>query len=140
MRHSDNKLSKQRPAIDLGRLRTVIDELVAQAFDVDIAALRGPTRGVAPTALARQVAMYLARVSRNLTCTQVGAMFARDRTTVGYACHLIEQRRDDPRFDLEIERLECLLAILIDGIGLSDPDPDDEPRPFTDRCSKGPKP
>jgi chromosomal replication initiation ATPase DnaA len=38
--------------------------------------------------------------------TSVGLAFGRDRTTVSYACNLIEDLRDDPRFEAEVSALE----------------------------------
>ena len=48
------------------------------------------TRGRPRVAFARQVAMYLAHVAWGLTLTEVGHVFARDRTTVAHACGLVE--------------------------------------------------
>jgi len=41
----------------------------------------------------------------------VGRFFGRDRTTVSYACALIEDMRDDAEFDAEVGRLERRLAM-----------------------------
>ncbi len=49
--------------------------------------------------LARHVSMYLAHVSCRMSLSDVGRLYARDRTTVAYACAAIEDRRDDPKFD-----------------------------------------
>lgn len=64
------------------------------------------TRGQPHVALARQVGMYLAHVSFELSLTEVGMLFTRDRTTVAHACSVVEDRRDDPRFDRTIDLLE----------------------------------
>jgi chromosomal replication initiation ATPase DnaA len=93
--------------------REIIEQAVALAFGVEATQLRSPTRSRAPVALARQVAMYLAHVSCGLSLTDVGVLFGRDRTTVAYACNLVEDRRDDPRFDSVIDSLESAVAILI---------------------------
>lgn len=66
-------------------LRQAIDPAVAAVFEVEIADLRAPTRRSPRTAFARQVAMYLAHVVCGLSLTEVGALFARDRTTVAHA-------------------------------------------------------
>jgi chromosomal replication initiation ATPase DnaA len=89
---------------------------VALAFEMPADALRGPTRGNAQVALARQAAMYLAHVVCGLTLTQAGEMFARDRTTVAHACTLVELRREDPNFDNAIDLLESIV-ILMTGPG-----------------------
>jgi hypothetical protein len=54
----------------------------------------------------RQIAMYLAHVGFGFSMAEVGKAFGRDRTTVVHACHLIEDRRDDCRFDVMLDHLE----------------------------------
>lgn len=60
-------------------------------------------------AFARHVAMYLCYTAFELSLTRVAAAFGRDRSTVSYACHRIEDRRDEPQFDYWIESLEAML-------------------------------
>jgi hypothetical protein len=79
---------------------------------IPLAALRGPRRGRAPAALARQTAMYLAHVAFGLTFTRVGICFGRDRTTVRHACAVIEDRRDDPVQEFALSALELALLAL----------------------------
>jgi len=79
---------------------------VAGEFGLDPAALLAPTRGAPEIAFARQVAMYLAHVGFALNFAAVGRMFARDRTTVAHACRVIEDCRDDRRFDHRLAALE----------------------------------
>ena len=57
-------------------------------------------------AFARQIAMYLAHVGFGLSMAEIGRAFGRDRTTVLHACHLIEDRRDEVRFDQLLDHLE----------------------------------
>ncbi|HUE46445.1 MAG TPA: helix-turn-helix domain-containing protein [Aestuariivirgaceae bacterium] len=57
-------------------------------------------------AFGRQIAMYLAHVVFGLSMAEVGRAFERDRTTVVHACHLIEDRRDEMRFDQLLDHLE----------------------------------
>lgn len=57
-------------------------------------------------AFARQIAMYLAHVGFGLSMAEIGRAFGRDRTTVVHACHLIEDRRDEVRFDQLLDHLE----------------------------------
>ncbi len=84
--------------------------IVAEAFDICALDLAGATRGCAKVALARQAAMYLARVSFGLTLSQAASLFERDRTTAAYACRVIEDRRDDPGFDALLAAIEARLA------------------------------
>jgi chromosomal replication initiation ATPase DnaA len=60
----------------------------------------------APVAFARQIAMYLCHVAADMSLRDVAAEFGRDRTTVSHACHVIEDRRECPIFDRQIEHLE----------------------------------
>lgn len=76
------------------------------------AALRGRRRGRARTALARQMAMYLAHVAFGLSFTRVGLCFGRDRTTVRHACAVIEDRRDDPGQEFGLTALELALLAM----------------------------
>jgi chromosomal replication initiation ATPase DnaA len=87
----------------------VINTAVAAAFTVPIRELRAPSRRGAPTALARQSAMYLAHVALGLTFTEVGRAFGRDRTTAAYACRKIEDRRAEARLDAALAELEHAL-------------------------------
>jgi hypothetical protein len=76
------------------------------AMDVPLPAIAAATRGSARSALARQVAMYLCHVAGGLSLSRVAEVFGRDRSTIAYACHAIEDRRDDPDFDAWIACLE----------------------------------
>jgi chromosomal replication initiation ATPase DnaA len=93
----------------------VIDPAVGAVFEVEIGDLRSPTRGSPRAAFARQVAMYLAHVVCGFSLTEVGALFARDRTTVSHACSVVEDRRDDPELDGRLEHLERAVAALMDA-------------------------
>ena len=90
----------------------MLDQAVLRVFMVASADLWSGTRGRPHAAFARQVAMYLAHVACGLTLTQVGEVFARDRTTVAHACGRVEDLRDDPVFDRSLELLEGVLRTL----------------------------
>jgi len=83
-----------------------LERAVAAAFAIPPAELRAPTRRSAPSALARQTAMYLAHVAFGLTLTEVGQIFGRDRSTAAHACRRTESRRDDPSMDTLLVGLE----------------------------------
>jgi hypothetical protein len=93
-------------------LRRLLEQAVAPAFAVEGAELWGETRGSPDAALARQVAMYLAHVGCGLSLTDVGRLFARDRTTVAHACERVEDRRESAPFDRALELLEGVLHVL----------------------------
>lgn len=61
---------------------------------------------------ARQIGMYLAHTAAGLPLTIVAKYFGRDRTTAAHACRLIEDRRDDRKFDAELSELEDLLRAI----------------------------
>ena len=78
----------------------------AKAFGIQSTDLDSKTRKQADIAFARQIAMYIAHVRLGLNLGEVGKVFQRDRTTVGYACRLIEDKRDDEQVDFLINCLE----------------------------------
>lgn len=83
--------------------------LTARAFCVPRSCLEAKTRSERHIAYARQVAMYLMHVTFGGTYQETGAVLGRERTTVAYACSLIEDDRDDAAFDAKLSELEeCL--------------------------------
>lgn len=93
----------------------LIEATVAAVFGVSPDLLRSQTRSSADVATARQIAMYIAHVGFGLSLTEVGPLFGRDRSTVGYACRAVEDRREDPRFDgllaaIEVATRACCRA------------------------------
>ena len=91
--------------------------LVARALGVPEAVLLHQQRCRRPIARARQLAMYLMHVILQRDYAEVGRFFHRDRTTVSYACALIEDLREDRAFDAEVCRLEAVLEMLRTGDG-----------------------
>jgi chromosomal replication initiation ATPase DnaA len=87
----------------------IVTAAVAAAFTVPIGELRTPERRSARAAFARQSAMYLAHVAFELSYTDVGRAFGRDRTTAAHACRIVEDRRTDPGIDARLASLEHLL-------------------------------
>lgn len=80
--------------------------LVAQERHVPAVLFTHRSRSRLATARARQLAMYLAHIVYGRSMKEIGEAFGRDRTTVSYACALIEDMRDDPHFDEEVSALE----------------------------------
>jgi hypothetical protein len=91
--------------------------LVAEALGVPEAVLLHHRRCRRPIARARQLAMYLMHVILQRDYAEVGRFFHRDRTTVSYACALIEDLREDRAFDAEVCRLEAVLEALRSDAG-----------------------
>ncbi|WP_250958450.1 helix-turn-helix domain-containing protein [Rhizobium sp. CG5] len=54
----------------------------------------------------RQIAMYLCHVVLQLSLSEIGLAFGRDRSTVGHACAVVEDRRDNPAMDELLSALE----------------------------------
>ena len=101
---------------DCSRVRRAVEPAVSAVFEVEVEELRAPTRRSAEAAFARQVAMYLAHVVCGLSLTEVGLVFARDRTTVAHACELVEDRRDEPELDRKLGHLERAVVSLVDAV------------------------
>ncbi len=87
--------------------RSVSDKTIVEAvssyFAIDMEALTGRRRDK-PTALARQVAMYLLREETRLGLTTIGRiMGGKDHTTVMYACSKIAKQIDiDPHLRQDV--------------------------------------
>lgn len=73
--------------------------MASYVFGVPMEAICAKSRGAPEAAFARQAAMYLTHVAFSMSLNRVAIAFGRDRSTVAHACHLIEDRRDDPEMD-----------------------------------------
>ena len=104
------RASCARSVSEIGNTRKIIESAVGAVFEIPDPEIGASGRGTAQACFARQVAMYLAHVSYGLTLTEVGELFGRDRTTVAYACTVIEGRRDDANLDLCLDHLESAVA------------------------------
>ncbi len=80
-------------------------QLTAKACGVEYSQVAALKRK-ASVAFARQLSMYLCHVVGDMSLRDVASEFSRDRTTVSHACHAIEDRRECPIFDRQIEHLE----------------------------------
>jgi len=94
-------------------IRRRVAACVIAEFGITADELGFGSRGSPRASLARQVAMYLCHVGFALSFEGIGRLFHRDRTTVAYACRVIEERREDVRFDARLARLErqCVSAV-----------------------------
>lgn len=90
-------------------------EVVCEAYCIPHAELMAPDRRSAALARARQVAMYLAHVVGQLTLNEVSEFFGRDRSTVSHACINVEDSRDSPVLELELDYMEGRLRARIRG-------------------------
>lgn len=82
----------------------------AAAMSIPAVSLAAPERGRARIARARQYAVYLHHVALGASLSACARQFGRDRATVRHACAVIEDLRDDRRFDLAAARLERAVA------------------------------
>jgi len=58
----------------------------------------------------RQIAMYVSHVVLQISLTDIGQVFGRDRTTVSHACNVVEDRRDDVAFDDFVAAVERVIT------------------------------
>ena len=108
-------------SLNLGRVEGVADrsrerqnialcdaliDLLVTVFGVSGAELRSPLRCRREVARVRQIGMYVAHTAFGLAMREVAAGFARDRTTIMHACHLVEDMRDDTDFDAIVSTFE----------------------------------
>lgn len=88
----------------------VID-LMAALFSISGRQLRSPKRHGRSVARIRQIGMYIAHTLLGLRMVEVAAGFGRDKSTVMYACHLVEDLRDDLDFDRIVARAEQVVRV-----------------------------
>lgn len=100
-------LPTDRLNLDVARARFAC-EAVGFAMGSETSLLQ-EGRGNVATSFARQIAMYLTHVAFGMSLQRVATSFGRDRSTVAYACHLIEDRRDDAKLDDLLDQLEASL-------------------------------
>lgn len=101
-------MSDHRELEDRARARLAV-QAVAYGLGVAPEDIDAPTRGSSRAAFARQLAIYLTHISFELSLARTAAAFGRDRSTAAYACHRIEDRRDDADFDSFLDELETCL-------------------------------
>ena len=96
---------------DMARAKLAL-AAAAYAFGAPLDAVAAERRGGRrDVTRVRQVAMYLAHVGFGMNLARVAMAFGRDRSTAAYACHKIEDERDDPALDAQLDALEdCLRA------------------------------
>ncbi|TDK37273.1 transposase [Rhizobium deserti] len=87
-------------------VRQVIGELVC--LFADRVMLRRDRRRLA--CHVRQISMYVCHVALQIPMQDIGEALGRDRTTVAHACHVVEDRRDDPTFDEFLSAAERMVT------------------------------
>ena len=91
----------------------LVDELVARTFRMPRTALHAATRCRKNVAFARQVAMYLSHVCLSYPLQDIANHYRRDRTTVAYACRVVEDRREQEDIELLLNSLESALETMM---------------------------
>ena len=91
----------------------LVDELVARTFRMPRSALHAATRCRKTVAFARQVAMYLGHVCLSYPLKDIADHYCRDRTTVAYACRVVEDRREEEETELLLNSLESALETMM---------------------------
>lgn len=81
-------------------------DICAALFNVSSKELRQTGRTSAGVSRVRQIAMYVTHTTLGVSMQEVGRGYARERTTVRHACHLIEDMRDDEDFDRTVMTTE----------------------------------
>ena len=97
---------------DLNAL-ALVDELVSRTYRLPRSALHAGTRCRKSVAFARQVAMYLCHVCLSYPLKDIAEYYQRDRTTVAYACRVVEDRREEEETELLINSLESALETMM---------------------------
>lgn len=92
------------------KVGNLVIRLVSTLEKVRLDDMTGNSRGRADVCLSRHIAMYLMHTVFSCPFHRVAAFFGRDRTTISYACRLIEDARDDQEFDRRLEVMENLLV------------------------------
>ncbi len=87
----------------------LLTQLVAQERCVSMTKMLRHSRGSGRAASARQLAIYLSHVLLERPQEVVADLFSRDRSTVVHSVKTVEDRRDDPRLEAEIARIEARL-------------------------------
>lgn len=99
-------LEQRRAGVAQRHIARLAVDIACEAYSVSASEILSPNRSQAQVSRARQVAMYLSHIIGQLTIAQVSVEFERDRTTVTHAFHIIEDRRDSPIFEQQMQFLE----------------------------------
>lgn len=90
----------------------VVIHLVALATGISPREILDTKRAGSDAARARWLAVYLTHVGFSIPLARVAAAFGRDRTTVSYAVHQVEDWRDDAAFDVALTALEACVGTI----------------------------
>ena len=94
-------------------LAKFVNQMVASTFGFTADHLLRSERGDAKAARARQVSIYLMHTCLSFSLTEIAKLYSKDRTTIGHACRVIEDKRDTPAFDDRIIELEQTIQTVL---------------------------
>lgn len=119
--NKNGKLKRKRSTSDRQQhawdLCGALMSLLSVFFQVSLKELRSTERENNHIARIRQFGMYIAHTMFGLSMAEVAYAFCRERTTVKHACHLIEDMREDEKFDQNVSDFEYLVRSLYPGVG-----------------------
>ncbi len=102
--HSYGITSLNKPGDRL--LATFVNQMVASAYEIPSQRLLKDDRGTAKATRARQISIYLMHTGLSFSLSKISRIYRKDRTTIGYACRVVEDLRDTPAFDDRLIELE----------------------------------
>jgi chromosomal replication initiation ATPase DnaA len=108
--HNPRSAAARPSRTEIAEDAEIVEQVVLRTFGLPERTLRGPLRGRAAVAFARQVAIYVLHIHLGLSLTRSARAFGRDRTTAAHACRIVEDRRDDGRIDRLVASVETALA------------------------------
>nr|WP_108001393.1 helix-turn-helix domain-containing protein [Mycoplana dimorpha] len=98
----------------------IVRQLVAELLLLSSERAPGRRERRRPAAHVRQIAMYVCHVALQIPLAEIGAAFGRDRTTVGHACNVVEDRREDRAFDDFVATVERITLAVFGTTGVID--------------------
>lgn len=106
------------PGIACRIVRQLVVEMTAMASERPL----WRRDGRRSTCHVRQIAMYVCHVVLRISLSDIGAAFGRDRTTVGHACNVVEDRRDAAAFDAFVSAVERVVLSVFGPAGIGSHD------------------
>jgi len=118
-RRSDTTNQSQRRGIEsshweasTGLITRLVARLVATGFGISANDILISQRGNATIARARQLTAYLLHTGLSMTLSEIAVILSKDRTTIGHSCRVIEDLRDDPKFDDQISEFDETIKLV----------------------------
>ena len=95
-------------------LASLITRIVAGEYRISLKRLFAGGRGNKKESLARHITVYLLHTLLSLSYKEISFVFGKDRTSISYACRIIEDLRDDPRFEERMIAFEDVIISVIE--------------------------